>query len=213
MRETSFSGANWTAFRDRLCVSRETHDRLEAYRSLLARWAPRINLVGSSTLDQFWDRHVLDSAQLLEAVGPDARRWVDVGTGAGFPGLVIAALLAGRPDAHVLLVEPNLKRAAFLREAARLLAAAVTVEARKIEDVAPLARDVFTARAFAPLTRLLPVAAHWAAAGARIVLLKGADVQAELDQASTDWRFTAIVTPSQSDPRGCILELEDLTRA
>ena len=212
MREVSFTGADWTGFRDRLSVSRETLDRLENYRQLLARWAPRINLVGSSTVDQFWDRHVLDSAQLVDFAGPSALRWVDVGTGAGFPGLVIAALLAGQPGAHVALVEPSQKRCAFLREAARLLAAPVTIHDSKIEAVAPDRRDVFTARAFAPLERLLPAAAPWTALGARLVLLKGEDLQTEVAEASTAWRFETMVAPSHSDPRGCIVEIKDLTR-
>jgi 16S rRNA (guanine527-N7)-methyltransferase len=212
VRETSFSGANWRALAGRLSVSRETLERLEAYRTLLSKWAPRINLIGASTLDQFWDRHVLDSAQLLEVAGPSALRWVDVGTGAGFPGLVIAALLADTPGAHVRLVEPNLKRCAFLREAARALAAPVTVDDAKIEALTPDSRDVFTARAFAPLPRLLPVAAPWADAGARILLLKGEDLWAEVQEASTHWRFQTIETPSLSDPRGRIVEIKDLAR-
>lgn len=201
---------------DRLSVSRETLARLEDYRQLLAKWAPRINLVGSSTVDRFWDRHVLDSAQLVDFAGPTALRWVDVGTGAGFPGLVIAALLAGRPEArngaHVALVEPSQKRCAFLREAARLLAAPVTIHDCKIEAVVPDRRDVLTARAFAPLVRLLPDAAPWMALGARLVLLKGEDLQSEVAEASTAWHFGTMVAPSQSDPRGCIVEIKDLTR-
>jgi 16S rRNA (guanine527-N7)-methyltransferase len=187
-------------------------ERLEAYRTLLSKWAPRINLVGTSTLENFWSRHVLDSAQLLNFAGPGALRWVDVGTGAGFPGLVIAALLSGTPGAHVQLVEPNLKRCAFLREAARALSAPVTVSDQKIETVLPDARDIFTARAFAPLPRLLPLAAPWAKAGARIVLLKGEDLWAEVQEASTQWRFQTIEAPSLSDPRGRIVEIKDLAR-
>ncbi len=212
MREVSFTGADWTTFLGRLSVSRETLARLEDYRQLLAKWAPRINLVGSSTVDRFWERHVLDSAQLLDFAGPQALRWVDVGTGAGFPGLVIAALLAGRAGAHVALVEPSQKRCAFLREAARLLAAPVTIHDCRVEQVAADRRDVFTARAFAPLERLLPVAAPWVALGARLVLLKGEDLQSEVVEASTAWRFEAMVAPSQSDPRGCIVEIKELTR-
>jgi 16S rRNA (guanine527-N7)-methyltransferase len=203
----------WSDFRplsDSLDVSRETLARLEDYRILLAKWAPRINLVGSSTVDHFWSRHALDSAQLLDFAGPGALRWVDVGTGAGFPGLIVASLLAGRRGVHVTLIEPNLKRCAFLREAARLLAAPVTILDAKVENVTPFAADVWTARAFAPLPRLLPVAWPWAEHGARIILLKGEGVENEVREASTAWRFQTREAPSLSDPRGRVIELREL---
>jgi 16S rRNA (guanine527-N7)-methyltransferase len=193
-------------------VSRETRERLAAYEALLNKWAPRINLVGSSTLREFWSRHVLDSAQLAPLAGAEARVWLDAGSGAGFPGLVIAAMLADIPGAHVHLVEPSAKRCAFLREAARAMAAPATIHQAKIEAVAPFACDIVTARAFASLGDLLDVFAPFIDLGARALVLKGEGARAEIAEASTRWAFAPKLHSSLSDPRSFVVDIDEVTR-
>lgn len=188
-------------------VSRETLDRLEAYRELLLKWSNRINLVGPATLEHFWARHALDSAQLLPLAGPNNRTWLDMGTGAGFPGLVIAAMIREQPSALVVLVEPNAKRCAFLREAARILSAPVEIHCGKIENLSHGTVDVVTARAFTALDRLLTLSEPFCAPSTKRLFLKGAEVRAEIDKASTNWTFQSRLHPSLSDPRGCVLEI------
>jgi 16S rRNA (guanine527-N7)-methyltransferase len=189
-------------------VSRETIDRMEAYRLLLVKWATQINLVGPSTLNHFWERHALDCAQLLPIIGSEVRSVADFGSGAGFPGLVLAALQSNiAADFHMTLVEASGKRCGFLREATRALGVNVSIIHNKIEAVSPQAVDVVTARAFAPLSKLLTYAHPWAQLGARIVFLKGGDVQREIDEASTNWSFQSRLNASVSDSRGCIVEI------
>jgi 16S rRNA (guanine527-N7)-methyltransferase len=195
-------------FATTLGVSRETIERLTAYADLLVRWQARINLVGPDTLPRLWQRHMLDSAQLLELIPPTARRVVDLGSGAGFPGLVLAVL--GAPDVH--LVESDARKCAFLREAARVSGTTVTVINRRIEQVPPLAADVVTARALAPLSKLLDWAVPHLAAGAICLFLKGRGCEDELTQASKDWNITLDRVPSVSDPSGIILYLKEVCR-
>lgn len=188
-------------------VSRETLRRFESYEALLTKWAPRINLVGASTLSAFWERHILDSVQILPLASPQAQTWVDFGTGAGFPGLVLAALLAERGSAQVQLVEASAKRCAFLREAARAMEITVEITHAKLEVVTPRPVDVVTARAFTALDRLLAYAAPWQGPATQALFPKGEEVSAELEQASTNWLFTSTIHPSASDTRGCVLEI------
>ncbi len=194
-------------------VSRETMLALESYRDLLVKWAAQINLVGPSTLQHFWARHVLDCAQILPIAGTEARSFADFGSGAGLPGLIIASQLADiSPSYEVILVEASAKRCGFLREAARTLGLKVSIIQEKIETVVPTRVDVVTARAFAPLEKLLAYAAPWGEMGARIIFLKGEDVQREIDQASTRWAFQSKIKPSVTDSRGCVVEITDLKR-
>jgi 16S rRNA (guanine527-N7)-methyltransferase len=194
-------------------VSRETMNGLERYRLLLVKWAKQINLVGPSTLEHFWQRHVLDCAQVLRVAGNKMCSVADFGSGAGFPGLILAALLADkRSDYKVTLVEVSGKRCGFLREAARALNVKVTIIQEKIEVVEPFAVDLVTARAFAPLDKLLDYTHAWAEKGARIVFLKGEDVQREIEQASTNWAFQSRINTSVTDSRGCVVEILDLKR-
>ena len=155
-------------------VSRETREAISIHLDLLQRWAPRLNLVGPGQLDEFWKRHALDSAQLL-AHAPNARRWVDLGSGAGFPGLVVACCLIGREGASVDLVESNSKKAAFLREAIRATGAPARVIADRVETVAAGATsyEVVTARAFAPMARIIDLAGPILQRGAIGLFLKG----------------------------------------
>ncbi len=190
-------------------VPRETVVRLAAHRALLESWAPRINLIGPQELAHYWRRHALDSLQLL-LHAPDALHWVDLGSGAGFPGLVLACGLFGRADAEVRLIEPNAKRAAFLREAIRATGAPARVLAVRAETIALDGRQtpIITARALAPLPRIIHSAAAMFARGAVGLFLKGADVEIEIALARRSWEFTASLAPSLSDPRGRIVRLE-----
>jgi len=184
---------------------------LERFREILVDWSGRMNLVGASTLDSYWSRHVWDSAQLLP-LAPDAQTWADLGAGAGFPGLVLAVMLKGRPGARVHLVESMAKRCRFLAEVVSALALPAQIHNARAEDV-KLKVDVVTARAVAPLTRLLMFAAPYFSRGARGLFLQGQDIDAELEDAHAAWRFDVDVLPSQSDPRGRILSIERLSRA
>ena len=203
------AGAAPAALHPALPVSRETLDRLEAHRALLSQWASRINLIGPGELAHYWIRHALDSAQLI-LHAPEARAWVDLGSGAGFPGLVVACCLAERPGAEVVLIEPNQKRAAFLREAIRATAAPARVIAAKAEEaVGDLADcDAVTARALASLARITELAHPILSRGATGLFLKGADAEAELAAARLHWPLEASLAPSLSDPTGRIVRLK-----
>ena len=183
-------------------------DRLAAYAELLVRWQARINLVGPDTIPDLWRRHMLDSAQLLPRLPAGAKRLVDLGSGAGFPGLVLAIL--GAPDVH--LVESDSRKAAFLREAARVAETPVTVHAARIEKLSPLAADVVTSRALAPLDRLLGLAEPHLAPGGKCLFLKGRAAEDELTAARKEWIITFGRTPSATDPSGIILEIGEVRR-
>ena len=193
-------------------VSRETLSRLDAFEALLIRWQSSFNLVGPRTLSEFWDRHVLDSLQLVDLAPATALRWTDIGSGAGFPGLVLAATLCERPASHIRLIEPNHKRAAFLREVARAMIAPVSVVASKVEDAPVEPCDIVTARAVAPLVDLLGMAQPYLAKGAEGLFLKGQDIVSELTQASRYWNIQAEIVPSRSDERGRILVVKEVRR-
>ncbi|MDQ0313735.1 16S rRNA (guanine(527)-N(7))-methyltransferase RsmG [Amorphus orientalis] len=194
-------------------VSRETLDRLEGLVDLLRRWQKIKNLVSPSSLDHVWMRHVLDSAQLIR-IRPEMRRIADLGSGAGFPGLVLAVLLANERDAKVHLVESNVRKSAFLRTAARELSLPVSVHPTRIEDTAgSLAGEVdtVTARALAPLSALLGHIGPMAAAGAVAVLHKGAEFEREIADARTRFAFDVVIHESMTDPAGRILEISRIS--
>jgi 16S rRNA (guanine527-N7)-methyltransferase len=184
---------------------------LERFRAILADWNEKMNLVGPATLPDFWNRHAWDSAQLLE-IAPDARTWADLGAGAGFPGLVLAILGKGRPGFHVHLVESMAKRCRFLSEVVADLDLPATVHNDRAENLS-LPVDIVTARACAPLHRLLGYARPYLKAGATGLFLKGQDVVAELEDASKSWEFQADIVPSMSDERGRIIRVGRLGRA
>ncbi len=190
-------------------VSRETLERLRTYADLLVKWTARIDLVAPSTLPDLWRRHMLDSAQLAPLVAPDVRRLVDLGSGGGFPGLVLAIL--GAPDVH--LVESDQRKCAFLREVARATGTPVTIHAARIEAVPPLMADLVTARALAPVDRLLGWAVPHLAPGGCCLFLKGVRSDDELTAASGTWTMAVDPLPSRSDPSGRILRLKDIARA
>ena len=185
---------------------------LESFRALLGEWNTRMNLVGPSGLTQFWLRHAYDSAQLLH-VEHSVRSWADVGAGAGFPGVVLAILSKRRGDARVHLIEATGKRIRFLETVCNALALPAMVHHGRAEALAPPADiEVVTARACAPLTRLLGYTESFFQAGARGVFLKGREVEAEVSEAQRSWKFRAELLPSHSDPSGRILRIEGLTR-
>ena len=188
-------------------VSRETLDRLDRFVGLLMAWQQRINLIAPSTESKVWTRHIADSLQLLP-LAPNARTWVDLGSGGGFPGLVIACALSDVPGARVHLVESNLKKVAFLREAVRATGAAATIHASRIVDFVekhaePV--DIVTARALAPLSDLLPMAYPLLKGGAYGLFPKGQDVGSELTDAAKCWNIEASLMPSVTDPSGRIV--------
>lgn len=195
-------------------VSRETLGRLQRHVSMLAQWQVAQNLVAPRTLGAIWERHVLDSAQILRIV-PGARTVCDLGSGAGFPGLVLAILLTDRPGAHVHLVESNRRKVAFLRAVARETGAPATIHASRIEElpadrVGPV--DVVTARALAPLDRLFAWSAPLLTGGATAVFHKGAGVEGEIQRAAHAWRFDLVRHRSLTDPEGRILVIRNLER-
>jgi 16S rRNA (guanine527-N7)-methyltransferase len=190
-------------------VSRETWARLEHLVDLLTRWQRSTNLVASSTIPQAWTRHVADSLQLL-LLAPHARRWIDLGAGAGFPGLVIACALVGEEGAAIHLVESTQKKAAFLRAVVSEIGLPAIVHAARIEDFVPATTqrfEVVTARALAPLDRLIGYAIPLLKNGAIGLFPKGQDVEAELTQASKSWTIRADLVPSRTDRQGRIVRV------
>ncbi|MBP2300394.1 16S rRNA (guanine(527)-N(7))-methyltransferase RsmG [Azospirillum picis] len=196
------------AFRKETGVSRETLDRLDAFDGLLRKWQPRINLVGPSTLAETWRRHFLDSAQLHPLLPEGTRVLVDLGSGAGFPGLVLAIL--GVPEVH--LIESDARKCAFLREAARLCAAPVTIHNKRIEAVSGIAADVVTARALAPVADLLAWAHPFIGGRGKALFLKGAALDDELTATTQYWTMRAERFDSRTDPTGTILRVSELDR-
>jgi 16S rRNA (guanine527-N7)-methyltransferase len=197
-----------------MTVSRETASHLGTYAELLQRWQNVKNLVAPSTLGHIWTRHIADSAQLLPHLD-DARAIVDLGSGAGFPGLVIAIAGIGRPGFHVHLVEANGRKAAFLREVARVTGAPATVHALRIEDFVAKwdgKADLITARALASLPDLLDLSAELLKTGARALFLKGQDVGAELTEATKYWNMQVELIPSLTDPAGQIVSISAASR-
>ncbi len=195
-------------------VSRETFERLVAFEALFLKWNRSINLAAPSTLDDVWRRHILDSAQ-LGLIEAKATRWVDLGSSGGFPGLVLAFLLAEREGGAIDLVESNRKKASFLQAVVGQFGLPARIVARRIEDAPALvpAPQVVTARALAPLSALLDLAAPWLSAGARGLFHKGRDYRAELQESAHRWSFDLVEHPSITDPHGVILEVSDLRPA
>jgi 16S rRNA (guanine527-N7)-methyltransferase len=194
-----------------ISVSRETLARLDAFVDVLLLWQNKLNLVAGSTLSRLWTRHVADSLQLLP-LAPRARAWVDLGAGGGFPGLPIACALADTPGAEVHLVESNGKKAAFLREAVRLVGLPAEVHNQRAEKFGESwgrTADVVTARALAPLKILCDQAFPLVDRGAIGLFPKGQDVDAELTEAAKYWTIEASRMPSSS-PEGCIVVISSL---
>ena len=183
---------------------------LDAYADLLIRWQVRINLVGSQTLETLWHRHFLDSAQLFAHLPPGTQTLTDIGSGGGFPGLVLAIMTAHQGGPAVTLIESDARKAAFLREASRVCGAGATIINARVEAAEVPMADVVTARACAPLPRLLPWVFGRLRADGIALLLKGANWRDELTAAEKDWTLTLAKIPSCTDTSGVILKLEGL---
>lgn len=187
-------------------VSRETFDRLKALEASFLSWARRINLAAESTLGDVWDRHILDSAQILP-LAPGARRWLDLGSGGGFPGLVIAILLKER-GGSIDLVESNRKKAGFLQAMAGQFDLPARIHARRIEEMDGLEGvEIVTARALAPLPLLIRLAGLWLAGGAVGLFHKGRDYRSELENSAAPSGFDLIEHRSKVDAAGFVVEV------
>ena len=195
-------------------ISRETLDRLTTYAQILGRWQRTINLVAPSTLGEIWHRHFADSAQLWRFRPENARVWLDIGSGAGFPGLVLAILGAETGATHHILVESDTRKAAFLREVARATGITVDILCMRIENSETRANvktvDCLTARALAPLPRLLEIAAPYFTSSTLGLFLKGRDVVAEIEQAARGWQFDYELKPSITDEDARVVLLKVL---
>lgn len=192
-------------------VSRETFEALKLFQAEFIRWAGSINLAAASTLNEVWDRHILDSAQLAR-LAPAASRWLDAGSGGGFPGAVLAILLTDREFAHVDLIESNRKKAAFLQTMVAKLGVPGCVHACRIENAEVDQPEIVTARALAPLPLLLNLSSRWLSAGARGLFHKGRGYRAEVEESRDAWRFDLVEHPSAVSPEGVILEIIGLRR-
>lgn len=195
-------------------VSRETMERLEIYETLLRKWNPAINLVSRSTLDRLWDRHFIDSAQIFDLHTAESGHWADLGAGGGFPGLVVAILAAERkPDLSVTLIESDQRKAAFLSTVARAVGVVARVLPQRIEATPGLGADILSARALAPLVKLLEYAALHLRPGGQALFPKGATHAGEVSQALERWRFSYEITKSMTDESGVILSIRNIERA
>lgn len=195
-------------------ISRETGARLDRFVDVLLRWQEKTNLIAPSTCPQLWTRHVADSLQLLP-LAPDARTWVDFGSGGGFPAIPIACALADTPGAQVHLVESNAKKAAFLREAARVAAVPAHIHQQRVEEFGDRFGEnvhAVTARALAPLKTLCGQAFPLIRRGAVGLFLKGQDVETELTEAARYWIIHSELVPSLTSRAGRIVMVRGLAR-
>lgn len=185
---------------------------MERFEAAFLKWSARINLAAPSTLPHLWQRHILDSAQLMK-LAPTALRWLDLGSGGGFPGAVVAILLRDRPGGATDLVESNGKKAAFLKTVLGELGAPAHVHVSRIEDFGPESRpEIVTARALAPLPALLDLAERWLSNGAIALFHKGRDYRREVEESADGWRFDLLEHRSVVDPESVILEISRLRR-
>ena len=207
------TGDDWS-IPDWLSVSRETHDRLQVFYRLVCKWNAAINLVSAASLQDGWHRHVLDSAQLLALSDCDHGLWLDVGSGAGFPGLVVS-IMAGqdRPGLHVTLVESDRRKATFLSEAIRQLGLNANVYAGRLETFTVVNAAVVSARAFAPLDKVLAVAERHLSQDGTALFMKGQAYQSEMTVANHNWRYDCDVVPSKTDANSVILKVKKVRHA
>jgi 16S rRNA (guanine527-N7)-methyltransferase len=204
---------DWSAVEAVGDVSRETLSRLEVHLALLEKWNRRINLVSRGSLPEAVTRHYADSAQLWRLAPTGARVWLDLGAGAGFPGLVVAAIAAeASPTLEVRLVESDLRKAAFLRAAVDAMRVRVTVLDCRIESLPPQDADVVSARALAPLGVLLEYVENHSRSGGIGLFPKGETVHKEIEAAAEGWRFEHQIHPSLTEPRAAIVEVGAIRR-
>ncbi len=194
-----------------LNVSRETVNGFYEYKNLLSKWNEKINLVSKNTLVDIWERHFLDSGQIIKHVEASGKRWVDVGSGAGFPGLVIALLLRDRKiDCALVLVEKNPKKCFFLKEVIRKLNLTVEVVNDNIYTLEPLNADILTARAFSELNNLIEISFRHRKKGGICLFLKGENYRIELDKALNYWFFDYDIVDSLSSSSGKIIGVKKI---
>jgi 16S rRNA (guanine527-N7)-methyltransferase len=197
----------------RLGVSRETEDQLKAYQSLVLRWNQRINLISRNDEDEIWQRHILDSAQIWRYRRSAAMEWLDFGSGAGFPGLVIAVLAKQHFSAlQVTLVESDVRKCAFLRHASRELSLQTRVLNERIERLNSETAEIISARALAPLTKLLAYAEKHLLPGGICLFPKGQRVHKEVDEARAHWAFACHLHPSATRDGAYVLEIGGIRR-
>lgn len=197
--------------RPALDVSRGTLERLEVLVDELLRWNTRINLIGRDTAGLVWSRHVEDSIQTFRCWSGQGSRWVDLGSGGGFPGLVVAALAAEEaPGLSVTLIEADARKAAFLAQAGRAMGVPVEVRAARVEAAAGAVGEVVSARALAPLPKLLALAFPHLTAGAQAIFPKGRTFRSEIEEARRTWAFACEAVPSRTDPEAAILSITAL---
>ena len=200
-------------FIKKLNVSRETLNSFCEYESLLSKWNKKINLVSKTTLVDIWDRHFLDSGQIINHVDASGKTWVDVGAGAGFPGLVVALLLRDRKiDCDLTLVEKNTKKVFFLNEVIRNLNLKVKVVNNSIGYIEPLNADILTARAFSELKDLIQIAHQHRKKKGICLFLKGENYRFELDKTLNYWFFDYDVVESLSNPSGKIIRVKKILK-
>ena len=195
-------------------VSRETYDRLKAFEELVRKWTVKINLISPATIGQIWERHILDSVQVWPLAPQDALSWVDIGSGGGFPGIVMAILAKEfRPEMTVTLIESDQRKCAFLRTAGRELGLNIKVLSERVESVAPMGADVMTARALAALDVLMGFADRHLTPDAVAIFPKGRAFEAEVSDARQQWQFSLEIYESMTDPEARLLRVERITRA
>ena len=193
-------------FRQISNVSRETFEKLVLYSELLVKWQSKINLVGKNTVSDLWCRHMLDSIQIIKRIPKEANIITDFGSGAGFPGLVLAIVC----EKTVHLIEASKKKSAFLREAARITQAPVVLHEGRVEEQEAWPSDVITARAVAPLSRLIVYAKPFVKKNTICLFLKGAHVEEELTEAKKTWKMKVKRHQSITHPKGVILFIKDI---
>lgn len=192
-------------------VSRETKERLVLYSTLLKKWNPKINLVSSSTLEVLWSRHMLDSIQFYKYIPENAKKWIDIGSGGGFPGLVLAILAHERKSpTDITLIESDTRKSAFLRTVARETGMKVTVLAKRIEETPGLEADIITSRALADLTTLLGYSRPHLAETGFALLAKGRNWEKEVISARKIWQFQCTPHKSETDKDAVILKIQGI---
>jgi len=193
-------------------VSRETIQDLEAFAALTIKWTVKINLIAKASIPEIWDRHIVDSAQLYAIAPENYQKWVDIGSGGGFPGIVMAIIAKQkRPDARFVLIESDQRKATFLRTAARELNLAVEVIAARIEDAPEQSADVVSARALATLSSLIPFVQRHLKPDGICLLHKGKQAHAEIADAELNWSFHIADHPSITDPEGRLLAIQRIS--
>lgn len=193
-------------------VSRETNEKMEAFVLLVKKWTPRINLISKASIAEIWDRHIMDSAQIYD-MAPDTGHWVDIGSGGGFPGIVVAILSDGDKQAHQFtLIESDQRKCAFLRTAVRELSLNVKVISKRIEEVPSIGADILTARALADLSTLLSFATQHLATGGVALFSKGETWSKEHETALKMWSYRHEVIKSKTNAAAAVLKFQDIVR-